>query len=130
LRHIRAAFWCTLLISHIAETSTALQTKASAQFCGGVRGKLNAVRAERIIAGSERKREKRKNIARALNVGAPIAVMHATIISTRCERLNITTRIHAQHLQHHPTSVGGARSTSVNYIPETPSAINLGGGEQ
>jgi hypothetical protein len=79
------------------------QTIASAQLCGGVRGKLNAVRAERMIAGSERERERKERILQAaLNVGAPIAVMRATIISTRCERLNITTRIHAEHL--HPTS--------------------------
>jgi hypothetical protein len=51
----------------------------------------------------DRARERKERILQAaLNVGAPIAVMHATIISTRCERLNITTRIHAEHL--HPTS--------------------------
>jgi hypothetical protein len=84
----------------------------------------------------EREREKKERI---LHVGAPIAVMHATIISTRCERLNITTHIHAEHLQlgnsvvappspHGVKRSGGVRSlASVNYIPEAPSAINLGG---
>lgn len=109
----------------------ALQTKANSPFCSGVRRKLNVVRAGRMIAERERKE---KNIARSNLTSAPPSRGNACDNNFNSLRAFKHHNTHSQQKRLTTTpsmyiyeNERRARSAAINYIPEAPSAINLGG---